>query len=40
MPVGGSVQSVLSRGKTIVENGQYVGKSGDGQFIKRGRCAQ
>jgi len=30
---------VLSRGKVIVENNQYKGRSGDGRFLKRGACA-
>jgi hypothetical protein len=30
---------VLSRGKVVVEAGNYVGKKGDGRFVKRGRFA-
>ena len=30
---------LLSRGKVIIENGQYKGKPGEGKFIKRGQCA-
>jgi dihydropyrimidinase len=37
--VSGTVDTVISRGKTIIENGQYVGKPGDGKFLKRGKCA-
>jgi dihydropyrimidinase len=33
---GGSV-AVLSRGKTIIENGAYLGTKGDGRFLKRER---
>lgn len=36
--VQGAVETVISRGKVIVENGEYRGKQGDGQFIKRGEC--
>ena len=31
----GAPTHVLSRGKVVVENGQYVGKKGDGKFVKR-----
>jgi dihydropyrimidinase len=37
MEIQGVVETVLSRGKVIVENGQYTGKPGDGQFLKRGK---
>ena len=33
--VVGAPTHVLSRGKVIVEHGHYVGKKGDGRFIKR-----
>jgi dihydropyrimidinase len=36
MEVTGKVESVLSRGRLIVDDGDYVGKPGDGEFIKRG----
>ncbi|MFT3786326.1 MAG: dihydropyrimidinase [Tepidisphaeraceae bacterium] len=36
MKVKGVVETVLSRGKTIIEKNQYVGKPGDGKFLKRG----
>ncbi len=36
--VKGKVETVLSRGKVVIENGEYKGKAGDGQFIKRGTC--
>ena len=29
----------MSRGKVIVENGQWLGKAGDGKFVKRERSA-
>jgi dihydropyrimidinase len=33
--VKGVPRVVMSRGKTIVENGQFSGKAGAGQFLKR-----
>jgi dihydropyrimidinase len=33
--VVGKPTHVLSRGKVVVENGQYKGKKGDGRFVKR-----
>lgn len=36
MKIKGTVETVLSRGKVIVENGNYVGHPGEGQFFKRG----
>jgi len=36
--VKGKVDTVLSRGRVIIENGEHTGKSGDGQFLKRGEC--
>jgi dihydropyrimidinase len=35
MEVVGVTDTVLSRGKLVIENGKYVGKAGDGQFLKR-----
>jgi dihydropyrimidinase len=37
--IKGNPETVLSRGKVIVENGQYKGKAGDGRFLRRGACA-
>ena len=34
--VQGIVETVLSRGKVVVENGAVTGKAGDGQFLRRG----
>jgi dihydropyrimidinase len=34
--VVGAPTHVLSRGKVVVEGGQFVGRKGDGRFIKRG----
>ncbi len=36
--VKGKVETVLSRGKIVIENGEHKGKAGDGQFLKRGTC--
>jgi dihydropyrimidinase len=33
--VTGRVEAVLSRGKVIVENGKFTGRTGSGQFLKR-----
>jgi dihydropyrimidinase len=37
--IQGEPQTVLSRGKVIIEDGQYKGRAGDGRFLKRGPCA-
>jgi dihydropyrimidinase len=34
----GVVETVLSRGRVVIENGEYKGKAGDGRFLKRGTC--
>ena len=34
--VTGFTETVLSRGKVIIDNCEYVGKTGDGHFLKRG----
>jgi dihydropyrimidinase len=36
--IRGCVETVLSRGRVVIENGEYKGKPGDGQFLKRGTC--
>ena len=36
LEVTGKVKCVLSRGRLIVDNGEYLGKPGDGQYLKRG----
>jgi dihydropyrimidinase len=33
--ITGAAETVLSRGKVIVENGKFVGKAGAGEFLKR-----
>src|SRR3954454_10763836 len=35
--IKGKPLTVMSRGKVVVENDQYVGSKGDGKFLKRGR---
>lgn len=34
--IDGHVDTVLSRGKVIIDDNQYLGKAGDGKFFKRG----
>jgi len=36
--VKGKVETVLSRGRVVIENGEHKGKQGDGRFLKRGTC--
>ena len=36
--VKGKVETVLSRGRVVIENGEHTGKQGDGQFLRRGTC--
>jgi dihydropyrimidinase len=33
--VRGVVETVFSRGSAVVENGVFMGKAGDGQFLRR-----
>jgi dihydropyrimidinase len=40
MKIKGMPETVLSRGKVIIEDGQYKGTPGEGKFIRRGACAQ
>jgi dihydropyrimidinase len=35
MKVKGVTRTVLSRGRVVIDDGKYVGKPGDGQFLKR-----
>jgi dihydropyrimidinase len=37
--IKGEPLTVLSRGKVIIQDGQYKGKPGEGKFVKRGQCA-
>jgi dihydropyrimidinase len=39
LEVQGGSDVVMSRGKVIVDNGQWLGKAGDGKFVKRVRSA-
>ncbi|MGI8654701.1 MAG: dihydropyrimidinase [Pyrinomonadaceae bacterium] len=36
--IKGVVEIVLSRGRVVIENNEYKGKAGNGQFLKRGTC--
>src|SRR5687767_5023919 len=36
--IKGVVETVVARGRVVIENGNYKGKPGDGQFLKRGTC--
>src|ERR1700704_5977318 len=36
--IKGTVDIVLSRGQGVIDNGEFKGKSGNGQFLKRGEC--
>ncbi|HWW75096.1 MAG TPA: dihydropyrimidinase [Pyrinomonadaceae bacterium] len=36
--VQGAVETVLSRGRVVVEAGEFKGEAGAGQFLKRGTC--
>jgi len=38
--VKGKVNTVLSRGRVIIGDGEHTGQQGDGQFIKRGECVK
>jgi dihydropyrimidinase len=34
--IDGHVDTVVSRGKVIVDGGAYLGRKGDGRYLKRG----
>ncbi|HEY2866549.1 MAG TPA: dihydropyrimidinase [Pyrinomonadaceae bacterium] len=36
--IKGRVDTVIQRGRVIIENGEHKGQAGDGQFLKRGTC--
>lgn len=38
MTVTGRADTVLSRGRVIVDRGEYLGRKGDGQFLRRDTC--
>ena len=39
MPVKGAVERVFLRGKTIVQDGRFLGQRGDGKYLKRRRSS-
>ena len=36
--IRGVVETVLSRGNIVIEQGEFKGQAGKGQFVKRGTC--
>jgi len=36
--IKGTVETVLSRGSVVIQDGEFKGKSGNGKFLKRGEC--
>jgi dihydropyrimidinase len=36
--IKGVVDTVLSRGSVVIDKGEFKGKAGSGQFLKRGEC--
>lgn len=36
--IKGTVDVVLSRGKVVIDHGEFKGRPGDGRFLKRGEC--
>src|ERR671927_1333917 len=36
--IKGAVETVLSRGRVVIDRGEFKGKAGNGQFLKRGTC--
>ena len=36
--IDGHVDTVLSRGKIVIDDGNYVGRKGDGRFVRRDPC--
>jgi dihydropyrimidinase len=36
--ITGHVDTVLSRGKVVIDDGEYLGAKGDGKFLTRGTC--
>ena len=38
--IKGKVETVLSRGRVVIENGECLVDKGSGQFIKRGECVK
>ena len=38
--VKGKVETVLSRGRVVIENGECLVEKGSGEFVKRGECVK
>jgi dihydropyrimidinase len=38
--IKGKVETVLSRGRVVIENGECLVEKGSGQFVKRGECVK
>lgn len=38
--IKGKVETVLSRGRVVIENGECLVEKGSGKFIKRGECVK
>ncbi|MGH7750647.1 MAG: dihydropyrimidinase, partial [Candidatus Dormibacteria bacterium] len=36
--VTGRTETVLSRGRVIIDKGEYLGKPGDGHYLRRDTC--
>ena len=39
MPVKGTIERVLLRGRTVAMNGDFTGERGGGQYLRRARSA-
>ena len=38
--IKGKVETVLSRGRVVIENGECLVEKGSGEFVKRGECVK
>ncbi|HEY3976590.1 MAG TPA: dihydropyrimidinase, partial [Streptosporangiaceae bacterium] len=38
MSITGQVRTVLSRGEVVIDGGEYHGRTGHGQFLRRESC--
>ena len=36
--IDGGVDTVISRGTVVIEDGEYVGRKGHGRYLPRGQC--
>jgi dihydropyrimidinase len=36
--IDGHVDAVLARGKVVIDDGKYLGRKGDGRFVRREPC--